>query len=202
MTTLKEAEDALKEIESIGAGNASKVLSEMIKREVNLVVPETRILKKEDIENVVGGPDKLIVCMYTPITGDVSGNAVIALRKNEAFRLIDILEKREIGHTEMLDGHGMNQLENVGRILITPYLEPITEYLKINIQTESIRVISTFGRSVSDFLLMNIQEENILLITTNFSVPGTQIKGDFAFLIAFSSLHKLIEALTNREQHG
>ncbi len=195
MVTLKETEDVLKEIENMGAGNASKYMSELVNREVNLVVPETKIVKKEDIENIVGGPDQLIICMYSPITGDVSGNAVIALQKNQAFKLIDILEKKELGYTDMLDEDGMNQLENAGRILITPYLEPITEFLGINIQTGTTGVISTFGRSVSDFLLMKIKEEKILVITTNFSVSDTQIEGDFAFLLAFSSLHKLIETI-------
>ena len=93
---------------------------------------------------------------------------------------------------------GKKHLEEAGKILIKPYLDPLSEFLDINVHGGNVRVISTFGRSLSDFLLLNVNEENTLLITTNFSVPDANISGDFAFLLAFSSIQKLINAIKTK----
>ncbi|OYT53167.1 MAG: hypothetical protein B6U72_06670 [Candidatus Altiarchaeales archaeon ex4484_2] len=198
MNGIKEVEDALKEIENMGAGNASRVMSDLIKKEVRLVVPEIKIVNKSDIASIVGGPESMVICMYSPISGDLSGNVVIAFQKKEAFKLIDLLEKKDIGSTELLEDEGKHQLENVGLILIRPYLDPLGEFLDIDVHSGKVRVLSTFGRSLSDFLLLNVKEENTLLITTNFSVPDANIHGDFAFLLAFSSIQTIINAIKSK----
>ena len=87
MDDIKEVEDALKELENMGAGNASKVMSELINKEVKLVVPKIKIVDKSNIVSIVGGPESMVVCMYSSISGDLSGNVIIAFQKEEAFKV-------------------------------------------------------------------------------------------------------------------
>ena len=54
--------DVLKEIGNIGAGNATTALSQMINKRVDMKVPKVELLDFNELANIVGGPENLVVC--------------------------------------------------------------------------------------------------------------------------------------------
>src|SRR5690625_6711884 len=63
--------DMLKEIGNIGAGNAATSLSKLINKRVDMQVPSVKIVPFEEVMNIIGGPDQMIVAILFQIQGDI-----------------------------------------------------------------------------------------------------------------------------------
>ncbi len=69
--------DALKEIGTIGAGNAATGLSKMLNKRINITVPSAQILPLEKVPQVLGGMEKLVSAIYITLTGELSGSMLL-----------------------------------------------------------------------------------------------------------------------------
>lgn len=56
--------DALREIGNIGAGNSATALSQLINRRINMNVPNVSIVPLEEVPELVGGPETLVVGVF------------------------------------------------------------------------------------------------------------------------------------------
>ena len=57
LTTLEL--DTLREIGSIGTGNAATALSQMLNREIRITLPEVRIMEYNEAIEWIGGPEEI-----------------------------------------------------------------------------------------------------------------------------------------------
>ena len=53
--------DVLKELGNIGAGNATTALAQMIDCKVDMSVPQVRLLEFQELGDIVGGDDQIMV---------------------------------------------------------------------------------------------------------------------------------------------
>ena len=192
---LDKFQDALNEVGNIGSGKASGALSRLIDKEVKLTPPDIYLTPLKTIPELVGGQKKLVVGIYSAISGDVSGTVLTVMPTESALHLADLLQKKKIGTTKSLSKSDQLKLEKAGNALSTSYLKTITEFLQLKIKHTDERIISTFGESLTDFVLLGIEEEYALLLRTRFSIPDSNIEGDFILLIALQSLTQILEAL-------
>ena len=192
---LDKFQDALNEVGNIGSGKASGALSRLINKEVKLAPPDIYLTPVKNIPELVGGPKKLVVGIYSAISGDVSGTVLTILPTDGALRLADLLQKKKLGTTKALEKKDQLKLEKAGRALSVSYLKTMTEFLHLKIKHTADRIISTFGESLTDFVLLGIEEEYALLLRTKFSIPDSKVEGDFVLLIALESLTQILEAL-------
>lgn len=56
--------DALREIGNIGAGNSATALSQVLNKKIDMNVPRVSLVPIEDVPDLVGGPDALIVAVF------------------------------------------------------------------------------------------------------------------------------------------
>jgi len=113
--------------------------------------------------------------------------------------LVDILGKKPIGTSEVLNVDDRNKIKEVGEILSSAYLETFASFLGINATHEELRLVSAFGESLPDFVLLNIKEEHALLLKTNFQIPSTEeLEGNFVLLLTAKSIEKILDAIKEK----
>ena len=95
--------DVLKEISTIGAGNAATALSKLIKRRISMKVPQVKILDFKDLGNVLGDPEKLVAAVCVQITGSISGMLLLIIDYEDALKIVEILTNKKYEQTELLD---------------------------------------------------------------------------------------------------
>ena len=66
--------DALLEIGNVGAGNSATALSQIVNKKIDMNVPKVSIIPIEDVPELVGGPDSLIVAVFLRVYGKAPGN--------------------------------------------------------------------------------------------------------------------------------
>ena len=126
--------DALKEIGSIGTGNAATALSSMIGKQVRIEVPEVRILGYNEAIEWIGGPEEITAGVLVRISGQISG-IMLSVQQLDFVNLVlgSMLNK----HVEDYDGlHEMecSALIEVGNIMISTFINALSGLSGISIE--------------------------------------------------------------------
>ena len=126
--------DALKEIGSIGTGNAATALSSMIGKQVRIEVPEVRIMGYNEAIEWIGGPEEITAGVLVRISGQISG-IMLSVQQLDFVNLVlgSMLNK----HVE--DYGGLHEMEcsaliEVGNIMISTFINALSGLSGISIE--------------------------------------------------------------------
>jgi len=195
----KTEKNALREVATVMANNASIGLSDLIGKKVKLSTPTLDLVPINKIPNLVGGPKKLVVGVYSPVKGDAIGNMVVVFSKESALLFNDLLHKRELGTTKKLGEKDQKAFIKAGDILLRSYLDTLAKFLGLGTVHVPPRFISTFGESMVDFVLLGINKkiEQTLLLKTNINID-LKVGGDFVLLLAIESINTFLDLIQNK----
>lgn len=193
-------QDALKETANIGAGNASATLSGQLKKKVTIVVSDLNFINLDNLADVIGGPKKLIVGIYTPIQGDFGGTVMIMFAIESAIQLSNILKGTPDRTEQTLSGEDQAALRNMGNVVSDSYLNALAEFLDMSMQRSESKIVSTFGENVVDLIMLSIDQESNhgLLIKTDFNVEGSDIAGKFILLITTNKIDNIRQKIKEK----
>lgn len=126
--------DALKEIGSIGTGNAATALSSMIGKRVRIEVPEVRIMGYNEAIEWIGGPEEITAGVLVKIGGQISG-IMLSVQQLDFVNLVlgSMLDKCVEDYDEL---HEMecSALIEVGNIMISTFINALSGLAGINIE--------------------------------------------------------------------
>lgn len=201
----KEQQDVLKEIVSIGAGNAATALSQMLSKKVSILVPKVNLRPIEEASLVFGDSETLVTAVYLQLLGDVQGVILLSFKQEDQNRLADVLLGRELGKTIILDEMGQSAVKETATILSGAYLNAIAKFLKLRLLVSSPGLTHDMAGAVIDNILIETSREAdfTLIIDTQFDIIdiSTKVMTYFFFIPNMESLEKIIKIVgvnTNR----
>lgn len=126
--------DTLKEIGSIGTGNAATALSQMMSREVRITLPEVRIMGYNEAIEWIGGPEEVTAGVLVKMSGDVGG-IMLSVQKLE---LVNVVLETMLG-TSISSYEGLGELERsamveIGNIMISTFINALSGLADLNIK--------------------------------------------------------------------
>ena len=126
--------DTLKEIGSIGTGNAATALSELIGQEVRIRTPEVRIMDYNEAIEWIGGPEEITAGVLVRLGGQVNG-IMLAV---ENLEFVNLIMENMLGK-QVQDYFGLHEMETsalieVGNILISTFINALTELADIDVE--------------------------------------------------------------------
>ena len=192
-------DDALKEAGNVAAGKATSLLSQTIKQKVDLSHTKITLTTIDQIPKLIKiRKNKNIAGTYSHIYGDVNGSVAMMFPVEKALEFADLLASRK-GTKNFTDEDKAN-FERVGDILAESYLDALSTFLGIKLSHRSTDFISILGESVLDFILHGTDKfsEGFLVVVSNFSIPETDIEGDFILLLSVKHLGKLLLSIQEK----
>lgn len=114
--------DILREIENIGAGNATTALAVMLNRRVNMNIPEANLVDFQELEQSFGQEDDLVVGVVRKFDGDIHGMIMFVLKKADAQVLVHLLIGEDANEFSDM---GKSVLLEVGNIISGAYLSSV-----------------------------------------------------------------------------
>lgn len=118
--------DTIREIGSIGTGNAATALSSMLGCPVRIQMPEVRIMGYNEAIDWIGGPEIITAGVLVHMSGEVNG-IMLSVQQMEFVNLV--LEKM-VGHTvesyEQLSELDRSALVEVGNIMISTFINALS----------------------------------------------------------------------------
>ena len=134
--------DALREVGSIGCGNAASSLSNMLSKQVSIAVPKIKVLDYQTVVENLGGPEQLLVGILISLQGDVTGMIMFLLRKEFAQMVLEELTGDALEDNGQMNELSKSAIEEVGNIMASSYISAMCQMtgLKIKLSVPSLCV--------------------------------------------------------------
>lgn len=188
--------DALREISNIGMGHAATALSQLIGSKVELHVPRVSVSALEEVPELIGGAERLVVGIYLQIYGDARGNMLLIFPRQSATRLLAmLLGEDESGKEGLLTENSASALREIGNILSSSYLNAMGSLLGLTLIPSVPNVAFDMAGAIVDYTLAELGEEGdvTLVIETEF-LGDSEVRGHFFVLPDPGSLEVLLKA--------
>ncbi len=186
----------LGQINKEAAEQASAALSKLIDRPVEVSISKAEVKKVENLSPLIGTED-MVAGIYLPVTGEISGAALLIFPKDTAFILSDLLVKREPGTTRKITPMDESALKEVGNIISGNYLTVLANVLQIKI-VEHIPNFSfdMFGAIVSQIITQFAEKtENALIIEIELTFKPETFKGYFLLLFEVEQFKAMLGSI-------
>ncbi|MEY8387108.1 chemotaxis protein CheC [Oscillospiraceae bacterium 38-13] len=126
--------DTLKEIGSIGTGNAATSLSALIGKPVRIQQPEVRIMEYNEAIEWIGGPEEITAGVLVGMSGQLSG-IMLSVQQLEFVNLVlESMMEKSIQDYLALQEMERSALTEVGNIMISTFINALSGLANIDIE--------------------------------------------------------------------
>ena len=169
--------DTLREIGSIGTGNAATALSGMLGSPVHITLPEVRIMGYNEAIDWIGGPEPVTAGVLVHIGGQLNG-IMLSVQPLEFINLIlDRMLSTSITDYNQLDELARSALLEVGNIMISPFINALSGLagLKVELTVPSLTVDMQGAILTVPMAEYGGQTDYLMTIGGNFSCDGNEL---------------------------
>ena len=189
--------DMLKEIGSIGGGNAATALSSMLNAKVNMALPEVTILGFNAALNLLGDPEELVAAIFVEMSGELNGVMLFILTKEFSDEIVQkMLGKPSIDFMEM-DEIDTSVLTEIGNIVISSYITAMSSLsnVEVELSVPQFTVNMQGGIMSVPIAIMGQHSDRIMMITGKFKIDGKALNSNMLLLPDVESLNVLMKKL-------
>lgn len=189
--------DIIKEIGSIGNGNAATALSSMLDAKVKMKLPEVNILEFNDAMRCLGEPEQLVAAVLVEMSGEVQGIMLFLLEQEFATEVLKRLLGKESADFMQLSEIDISLLTEVGNIMISSYINALSSLTNVNIQLSVPKMaVNMLGGIMSiPMAVVGMHSDRLMMITGKFKVDGKELNSDMLLLPEVESLNVLLKKL-------
>ena len=189
--------DTIREMGSIGMGNAATALSNMLGCEVRIDLPEVRIMGYNEAIDWIGGPEVITAGVLVHMSGELNG-IMLSVQQME---FVNLVLERMIGQTvenyEELTELDSSALVEVGNIMISTFINALCNLADISTRL----TVPAFGVDMQGAILavpmaeFGGQSDYIMTIGANFICGGREVPSRLLLSPDIRSLNFLLKKL-------
>lgn len=191
--------DVLKELGNIGSGNAATALASFMGKEIDINVPNVRILGFNEVSEYVGGPENVVMGMLIKMDGDINGMILYIFDKDLIENVMKIFFNKDFTSFQDLGEMEQSALCEIGNIMAGSYVNALSSMtgLVINISPPSM-CIDMAGAILSVPSIEFAKVGNkVMFIDDSFSIGSKtkNVKSNMILVPEMESLNKLFKML-------
>ncbi len=189
--------DMLKEIGSIGGGNAATALSSMLNAKVNMALPEVKILGFNAAMTHLGHPEELVAAIFVEMSGELNGIMLFILTKEFSDAIIQKMIGRPSTDFMDLEEIDMSVLTEIGNIVISSYITAMSSLcnVEVDLSVPQFTVNMQGGIMSVPIAMMGQHSDRIMMITGKFKIDGKALNSNMLLLPDVESLNVLMKKL-------
>lgn len=190
--------DILKELGNIGAGNATTALATMLNLKINMKVPKVNLYDFQELPEIIGGAENLIVGILLTISGDIDGMMMFVLEYTAAHSMVNVLMGQEhTANDEPLSEIEMSALQEFGNIITGSYLSSLSNLTNLFMNSSIPYISIDMAGAILSVPAIEFGKvgDKALLIETEFGEKDTPINGYFILMPTEDSYGKIMRSL-------
>ena len=189
--------DILKEIGSIGGGNAATALSSMLSAEVNMSLPGVEIPGFNEALDHLGDPEELVAAIFVEMSGELSGIMLFVLTKEFSDEILFRMLGKADSDFLALDEIDSSVLIEIGNIVISSYITAMASLTGVNVELSVPQLaLNMLGGIMSvPIAMMGQHSDRIMMITGEFKIDGKALNSNMLLLPDVESLNVLMKKL-------
>lgn len=118
--------DILREVGSIGTGNAANALSQLLNQEVRITLPEVRIMGYNDAIEWIGGAEAITAGVLVQLGGDINGILLSVQQLDFVNLILSSMLDSPVDRYEQLAELESSALVEVGNIMISSFINALS----------------------------------------------------------------------------
>jgi len=189
-------QEKINQINATASQRCATALSKLLNTKVEVIFSQPLITDIKKISLAVDS-QKIGTGIYLPISGDVSGSALLLFSKETAAHLCDVMIKKEPQSTRELSSFDKEMLKEAGNILLGNYLAVLSNSLRVEF-IEGMPKLSfgMFGAILQE-IVTNIAKsaEEAMMVRLEFILPSLRIRGYLLLLFSPGRIEPLLNAL-------
>lgn len=187
-------QSGLKEIISIGGGNAATSLSKLIEKPVRMDVPTLELMEYEEVYASILADDEEVKVVVMQLLGG-EGCFLFVASPADVDTLAKSMYKDEIERTEALTDSAMKELVN---ILVNSFLNASMKVIQMDlIASVPLLIHDLFGSVLSSIYMEQGQfDSQIIIMHNEFWSMGDKIEGQLFFIPTPEFVNQLVEKIT------
>ncbi|WP_175989028.1 chemotaxis protein CheC [Bacillus sp. Marseille-Q1617] len=194
--------DILKEIGNIGAGHAATALSILLDKQIDMKVPSVKIVSFDQIMEMAGGADNVVVSVFLRIEGDAPGSMFFILPLEQASAYI-----KSMTHDDSFSFHasppsdlGLSAMQELGNILSGSYLSSLADFTQLNLLPSVPSLSVDMAGAIIGFGLIEISQVSDYAIVIDTAIKEVaagsgSVNGHFFLLPDPDSLDIIFQSL-------
>ena len=189
--------DALRELGSIGAGNAASSLSGMLDQKITMSVPAVRILENNEAIKQMGGAEKILSAVLVKFSGTIEG-IILYL---QSLDFINLVLKNVLSET-VEDYSQLNEIETsalieIGNIMISSYINAIASMTDLGIE---LSVPATCINMLGGILSVPMAEygysaDKLMIVEGKIIIDGQAVDSSLIMVPNIASLNIILNKL-------
>ncbi len=188
--------DVLKEVGNIGAGHAATALSQILLEKVEMTVPHVSLIPLNQVDQVMGGPEQVVVGIYMRVFGDAPGKIILLFSEAEALSLAELVIRNNLGAQAEIDFRE-SALKEIANIMTGAYLYALTRLTGFNLLPSVPALANDMVGAIINTALLDLGAvgDYALLIETQFSLISRKINGHFFLIPDPGALEMILNSL-------
>jgi len=189
--------DALKEIISIASGHAATSLSLMLRRKVDITVPNILVENLVIVPEILGGREKVVTGIHFSVDGQINGSCLMMFSQSESLKLVKMLTGQKVTDILNLDEMGKSALKELGNIITGSYLRVLAQELKIKIKYSVPGFVNDMLGAILEQLLAPLSQmtQYAILIESEFVIKKEIHRGKLIIIMSQESVGAIIRGL-------
>ena len=189
--------DILKEIGSIGGGNAATALSSMLSAKVNMALPRVEILGFNEAIEKMGHPEDVVAAIFVEMSGEIHGIMLFIVPQEFSddilFRMLG-KTRAELLELEEID---TSVLTEIGNIVISSYVTALSSLTNVEVELSVPQfTVNMLGGILSvPIAMMGQHSDRIMMVTGDFKIDGKALHSSTLLLPGVESLNILMKKL-------
>lgn len=189
--------DILKEIGSIGGGNAATALSSMLSAKVMMTLPSVEILGFTEAIEKMGNPEDVVAAIFVEMSGEIHGIMLFILSQDFSddilFRMLG-KARAEFLELEEIDS---SVLTEIGNIVISSYVTALSSLTNVEVELSVPQfTVNMLGGILSGpIAMMGQHSDRIMMVTGDFKIDEKALHSSMLLLPDVESLNILMKKL-------
>ncbi len=187
--------DALKEVGSIGVGNATTSLSNMLDTRINISLHSLKFVPLVYVSDMIKLEDT-VVAVIQQLKGNLNGYLLFMVSRDSANFLIKSMLGEASG-SEKFNEMEESVLKELCNIMSGKYVTAISDFLGFTIWiTPPSQVYDMADAIINQVVgLMSAETEDVLFIRTEFNIESEKMFGKMLIFTDPASLTKILDAI-------
>ncbi len=189
--------DVLREIGSIGTGNAATALSQMMNKKIGMTMPEVQILGFNEAIAKFGGPEMIVSGVLVTTSGELNGIMLYLQQLDFINAMLEEVLVEKIESFEQLGELEVSALVEIGNIMISSYISAISKltgiHVKLSVPAMSVNMLG--GIMSVPMVELGHQTDKIMTISGKFLVDDKEVYSNLLLMPDVGSLNYLLKKL-------
>lgn len=189
--------DVIKEVGSIGTGNAATAVSSLLQSNVRISLPDVKILGFNETVNVLGSPEEPVAAVLVQMSGDINGIMLFLMRIDFIHAVLETMLGKNVAGYNDLDEMDMSALTEVGNIIISSYVNALSGLsgMEIDLSVPAASVNMLGGILSVPMIELGLETDKIMINLGKFILEEKHLDSSLLMLPDIPSLNNLIKKL-------